>query len=656
MRKYDEIQFNKMTVNKKDIQVLKKSIACFSLVMAILVLNQLSAQTVIVKERNSDVQLWIEAEAGDIHAPMMVHDTEAASGGQYIEVRGGNNNIKDAPKDGHTIYQFSLETAGTYKIWGRVKIDMSDEDAFWVKMDDENWVKWKGIEVGCIWHWDEVHDNLKNNQVVTYDLDAGMHTLVLTYGMDQTRLDKLLITNDLESVPMEMGPRTAAIFGISSATPIVDETLDFDGSESFSTEGIVTNYMWDFGDGRTGSGQSVQHAFDKVGKYTVKLIVSDDKGLTGRLTKTVTVYTEDPIARFVYSPDRSQAGEMITFDASPSFDPGGKIIKYRWDFGDGSKGKGAIVKHAYASAGEYQATLRVTDRDRNTVNLTRLITVINGVPKKIIYETDMCLDVDDVGGLAMLHGLANNDEVELLAVCFNEVHPSGAAAIDAINTWYGRGDIPVGIYKKDLADPDKSEYLDVVANFPHDLDSENAPSAVDVYREVLSKQADKSVTIVSVGFIVNLYDILKEEPDLVAQKVAELVIMGGPGGDGFNLARHNTRAFTEYVLRNWPSPIVFSGAGTGIFTGEGLENSPLENPIREAYYQFFNSNFCGRHSWDQMTILYGVRGISDYFTELEDVDRWQLEPGQRSSIHIKLTRDDYARIIEDLMMKAPLNR
>ncbi|RKY58672.1 MAG: hypothetical protein DRP96_08110, partial [Candidatus Neomarinimicrobiota bacterium] len=214
-------------MKKEDIQVLKKSIAYFSLVLSILVLNQLCAQTVIAKEQNSKVQLWIEAEAGDIHEPMMIHDTEAASGGQYIEVRGGNNNIQNAPSDGHTVYRFSLKEAGTYKIWGRVKIDMSDEDAFWVKMDDEDWVKWKGIEVGCKWHWDEVHDNLKNNQVVTYDLDAGTHTLVFTYGMDQTRLDKLLITNDLEFVPTEIGPRAAAVFSISSATPIVGETLIF---------------------------------------------------------------------------------------------------------------------------------------------------------------------------------------------------------------------------------------------------------------------------------------------------------------------------------------------------------------------------------------------------------------------------------------------
>ena len=77
-------------------------------------------------------------------------------------------------------------------------------------------------------------------------------------------------------------------------------------------------------------------------------------------------------------------------------------------------------------------------------------------PKKVIYETDMCLDVDDVGALASLHAMADGGEVELLAVCFNEVHPSGAAAIDAINTWYGRGTILVGIFPSNGVNPKTS--------------------------------------------------------------------------------------------------------------------------------------------------------------------------------------------------------
>lgn len=61
----------------------------------------------------------------------------------------------------------------------------------------------------------------------------------------------------------------------------------------------------------------------------------------------------------------------------------------------------------------------------------------------------------------MLHGLQNEGKVNILAVCFNnEVHPSGAAVIDANNTWYGRGNIPVSVYKSRLSNPDRSLYLE----------------------------------------------------------------------------------------------------------------------------------------------------------------------------------------------------
>ena len=629
-------------------------------IFAILFSNLLPAQTVVVKEHKDKVLLWMEAEAGDIASPMMVYDTEETSGGQFIEVRSGNNNTENAPKDGQAIYKFTVENAGTYKIWGRVRIDMADEDAFWVKMDENDWVKWKGIEVGCKWHWDEVHDNRNNNQVMEYDLAAGPHTLVFTYCMDQTRLDKLLITNDLEYIPTEKGPRAEAVISTSSKTPNVNETLRFDGSASFSTEGTITTYLWEFDGEKTAGGVTANLTFKEAGKHDVKLIVTDNTGLTSRVTKTVTVYTNEPLVHFDYSPDRSKPNEVVTFDASSSFDPNGKIVKYSWEFGDGTTGEGVVVKHPYTSDGEYSTTLTVTDSEGTKVSQTRLVTVITGIPKKIIFETDMCLDVDDVGALAALHALANNGEVDLLAVCFNEVHPGGAAAIDAVNTWYGRGDIPVGIYKKELADPDKSDYLDALKKFPHDLDNESALSAVDVYTKVLSKQDDKSVTIVSVGFLNNLSDLLKAEPHLVAQKVNKLVVMGSVNNDGFNLSRHNLVSASEYVIRNWPSPLVISQPGSRILTGESLENSPQENPVREAYYQFFNSNFCGRPSWDQIAVLYGVRGLSDYFSDITEGTgslrngyKWQMKSGHRTYLKKRLENESYVQTIENLMLEPP---
>jgi len=613
---------------------------------------------VTIESGNRDkVKIWIEAENGRIEDPMEVYFKEDASAGQFIEVESGNNSIETAPEDGVITYRFKIYDSGMYKIWGRVIVCMDDEDAFWVKMDKEEWVKWKDIEVGCEWHWDEIHDNDNSNRVMIYDLAKGMHTLKITYGMDQSRLDKFVVTNDLEFVPEQTGPGITARYSYNPQTPIVNEEIIFDASESSSSEGSIKKYLWDLGDGNVSMGPLNVHKYDSAGVYTVCLTTEDNAGMTGIVKKELTVYTDKPVAEFFFSPDRAHSVENITFNAVSSFDPNGKIVSYLWDFGDGSKGTDEQTVHSYKNAGDYAVKLKVTDNDGNETSSSRFVTIIQDSPKKVIFETDMCLDVDDVGALAILHAMAKQGEAEILAICFNEAHPHAAEAIDAINTWYGRGDIPVGVYKKPLAQPDASAYLTNVSWFPNDIDKNKIPDAVSVYREVLSKQPDKSVTIISVGFLNNLSDLLSESPELVSRKVKEIVIMGGVQNDGFNMSRHELVSASENVLRNWPSPIVLSQTGYDILTGKSLVNAPADNPVREAYYSFFNSNFCDRPSWDQIAVLYGVRGCSDYFMNVSDGTgslingyTWEMKAGYRSFIKPLHPAKTYAETIERLML------
>lgn len=280
-------------------------------------------------------------------------------------------------------------------------------------------------------------------------------------------------------------------------------------------------------------------------------------------------------------------------------------------------------------------------------------------PVKVIYDTDMCFDVDDAGALATLHALADLGEVQILGVVFNEVHPDGAAAIDAINTWYGRGHLPVGIYKGSLSSPDVSNYLSHVAKFPNDMpdDLNDVPSALEVYIGNLESQPDHSVTIISVGFLNNLSDLLNNRPDLVEAKVKELVIMAGVQNDGFNLVRHNLEEASENVFTNWPTPIVVSQPGANIYTGSPLEDTPAGNPVREAYYRWFG-HFGDRSSWDQITVLYGVRGDA-YFNIRSDGTgsfgeyTYNMAKDFRSWITEKLTIDEYENLINDLMVRAP---
>lgn len=621
--------------------------------------NTLVAQ--VISEAKEDLTfIWIEAEQGEIHAPMEILDREDASGGQYIEVSTGNYSVHSAPDDGQAVYRFTVAEAGTYKVWGRVIASMSDENAYWARMDKGRWVKWADIALGCEWHWDEIHDNENQNQVMEYYLAPGSHALTMTYLVDDVKLDKVLITNDSAYQPTGKGPRADALFSYNPSTPVMQNTVHFDGSASLSTQGKVVAYDWSFGDGTTASGAKPHHNYSSAGEYPVKLIVTDDTGVTGRVTKKVKVYTGQPVADFQFWPDHSKPGEAVRFDATHSLAPKGQIIQHAWTFGDGTTGDGAVVKHMYASAGEYTVTLTVRDDEGKTAREEQNVAIIDPEAKKVIYETDMCLDVDDVGGLAILHAMADRGEAEILAVCFNEVHPSGAAAIDVVNTWYGRGDIPVGVYKDSLSEPDYSGYLEGLAKFPHDLNNERAASALDTYRQVLSDQPDRSVTIISVGFLNNLSDLLTAEPTLVEQKVKELVIMGGLINDGFNLSRHRLVSASQNVIENWPTPLVISGPGSSILTGTTLQGVSEKNPVRTAYYEFFGSNYCARPSWDQMAVLYGVRGTTTYFKKitsgkglLPNGYAWQMKPGVRSYLETQLSDDWYDKIIENLMTVPP---
>ena len=284
------------------------------------------------------------------------------------------------------------------------------------------------------------------------------------------------------------------------------------------------------------------------------------------------------------------------------------------------------------------------------------------VPVKVIFETDFTFDVDDVGALAMLHALADNGEAEILAVSYNETQNNAADAIDAVNTWYGRGMTPIGLYDKPLASPDfyNAPYINTLAEMEHSITDNTVEPSLNLYKQVLAQQEDHSVTIISVGFLNNLYDLLMEDPELVANKVNKLVLMGGVYYDDFNFVRHDLVDQAQYVIEKWPTPIIVSQEGEYIKTGAALEKTPTDNPIRVAYYKWFDNSFQDRSSWDQVAVLYGVRGASTFFEEvgegtglLKNGYMWNMEPGYRMYLTHKLSTTDMAKIIEALMIQAP---
>ena len=276
--------------------------------------------------------------------------------------------------------------------------------------------------------------------------------------------------------------------------------------------------------------------------------------------------------------------------------------------------------------------------------------------KNIILDTDMTFDVDDVGALATLHALANQNKAQILATMYNEVHPDGMNAIRAVNAWYNRSEIPVGEFRGELNRPDPSRYLTAVANLYPVVREEPERDALSVYREVLSNQADQDTIIVSIGFLNNLELLLRKENELIRRKVRELVVMGGRNRDNFNLVRHELLASSKYVLRNWPTPVAVTDFGHNVLTGQTLQNTDPKNPVREAYYRWFNGRFQGRSSWDQIAVLYGVEGVGKLFSQkaegsisFRDGDELPLESGIRYVIDPTKNTEFYQNHIENLM-------
>jgi len=308
---------------------------------------------------------------------------------------------------------------------------------------------------------------------------------------------------------------------------------------------------------------------------------------------------------------------------------------------------------------------------------------VNPEPVKIIFDTDLGSDYDDVGALAFLHAMADSGKAEILGTLASNRYELTAPSINVINTYFGREDLPVGSPETGgVTDISPYHWADtLVAKYPHTIKaSSDAPDAVNVYRKILASQPDTSVIVVTVGYLTNLGSLLKSQPDdisplagkeLIIRKVKKLVTMGGifpDGGRSFNIFMDSTAS--EYVFKYWPGEIIFTGDDIGekIKTGLRLINSDIINsPVKDTYRigMPLSGDIAGRMSWDQTAVLIGVYGSEGFFDTVrgkiivnpDGSNRWEDSPeGNHIYVKQKMPVDEMARFIEDRMMHQPLAR
>ena len=258
-----------------------------------------------------------------------------------------------------------------------------------------------------------------------------------------------------------------------------------------------------------------------------------------------------------------------------------------------------------------------------------LATVLQAEPLKVILDTDMggghCIDVDDVGTLCMLNALADNGEVELLAVVLNTRSVYSAGVISVIQHYYSRDWVPIGALKGGTPVRAHSYVGMLVSGWPSPIkSSEQVPSAVSVYRRVLAQQADHSVVVASVGMMTNLADLFRSGPDqyspldghtLFTLKVRRIGVMAGEYPSGRECNMCGDSAASAFVFSHFPTSVsvFFLGGwvGSRIQTGAKMSScTSASNPCRQAYIEYLGGRDRGRSSWDPLTALVAVRGVS----------------------------------------------
>jgi len=244
-------------------------------------------------------------------------------------------------------------------------------------------------------------------------------------------------------------------------------------------------------------------------------------------------------------------------------------------------------------------------------------------PLHVIFDTDVGGDVDDAGALAVLHALADRSEIEILAIGVSIGHEAAVPFVHAVNTWYGRANLPVGTVKEG-ASYARDEFMEeVVPEYPHTFTRESAPDVVELYRAVLANQPDRSVTMITVGPATNMYNLLRSGPDqfsdltgveLVGRKLEYYGAGGNGGGNlpsgrcGFNCYMDIEAASGELQLMPTNVPVVFAGgSGPDLEVGSALTGARPDHIIRRAYEAYYDGVARDRFSWDQLRVLYGSR-------------------------------------------------
>lgn len=291
----------------------------------------------------------------------------------------------------------------------------------------------------------------------------------------------------------------------------------------------------------------------------------------------------------------------------------------------------------------------------------------------IILDTDIGSSTDDLFTMMMLYRYQDLKRSRLLGVVIDREGEDCAACADVMNTYYGYGDIPIGLIRDGVKNPKvwinykalpTHKNIDGSPMFQRSVtDYSSLPDGWQLYRQLLAAQPDHSVNILSIGFVTCLAQLLLSEPDiyspldgveLVRRKVKRIYLMGGVFGGAKEPIEYNfTQSvyFAQAFFNLWPDNVeIIMSPGE---VGDRVEYVPKQviadidwtdrHPIKQVYMHYDCNT--GQKMWDPMTLINAVEGdvLFKYsprgFVTVTDKGETYYHPTESGNIRYQLSQD-----------------
>jgi len=245
------------------------------------------------------------------------------------------------------------------------KADFIAEVPEYQKMSSRQVVRFIDKSVGypTIWLWNfgDGQTTMEQNPTHVYTKD-GVYSVSLTvknsFGEDTKVISNLIAVG--------FGPKVD--FKADKTVVGVMRSIRFTDLSTNSP----TTWVWDFGDGTTGTGQNPDHAYRTTGVYDVTLTASNKYTSTSQTKNNYITVIDIPSADFVADKTKGQAPMEVRFTDLSKGNP----ASWTWNFGDGWTSSDRNPVHKYLAYGTYTVSLTAANANgQDTATMTNYIVV-----------------------------------------------------------------------------------------------------------------------------------------------------------------------------------------------------------------------------------------------------------------------------------------